>query len=159
MKDETSDVLKNNMGMFNTNKLEKRVLVSFSANAPSYRRVIEGLNLQATCRHPGCLAEGKDIYIPMGMGRFPIPREAYKALCPACHHNVPGDSIKNLGFWKCQYTIDGRQTAPEKKVVYKTEIAGSAQFTTFEAGDNATWAYLDVTTLPATNPNSGCQLL
>lgn len=152
---DDGEALKDNLGAFTANKCEKKVLIPFSSKAPTYRRVIQGLNLQAICNHQGCLAQGRAIFIPVGIGKYSIPRLAYESKCPSCHNIVAGEAIKNLGFWKCTYTIDGRQkTEPEETVVNKTETAESARYTTFDMGDDVTWTYLDIETKTTGTKNS-----
>lgn len=140
---------------FEANALEKKVLLPFSSKAPAYRRVIPGLNLEGICNFQGCLAEGKEVYIPIGMGKHQFAQLTDHVSCPACKKPIPADVIKNLGFWKCTYTLDGKQTAPVEKKVDETEMAIDKMFTTFETGDNVTWRYLDITTestIPAAAP-------
>ena len=46
----------------------------------------------------------------MGIGIFQINMEVHKQKCPVCHQNVPYDTIKNMGFCRCYFSIDGKQT-------------------------------------------------
>lgn len=145
--EESEEILKG--FEFEANALEKKVLLPFSSKAPVYRRVIPGLNLEGICNFQGCVAKDKEVYIPIGMGKYQFAQLTdKKGICPACRKPIPADAIKNLGFWKCAYTLDGKQTAPIEKKVDKTEIAIDQKFTTFETGDNVTWRYLDITTTP-----------
>lgn len=137
------------------NALEEKVLLSFSPTAPAYRRVIPGLNLEGKCATGGCDADGKVVYIPIGISgadnKHEIPRLVFeKAICPACQKPVPPTSVTNLGFWKCKYTIDARiddpLADPEDLVIKKTVVVEDKKFTTFKAGDQKTWVYLDIST-------------
>lgn len=144
---------------FEFNGLENKVLLPFSPTAPNYRRVIPGLNLEGKCATAGCSADGKIVYIPIGMSgpgynnRFSIPRMIYeKAICPACQKVIPPGSVTNLGFYKCKYKIDGRLSdeASGDPRVLKTDTAEDQKFTTFKSGDHKTWVILDVNTEPTT---------
>lgn len=144
----------------NFNSLQTKILLSFSPTAPAYRRVIPGLNLEGQCSTAGCEAYGKIVYVPIGMSgpdqdkRYQIPRLVYeKAICPACQDPLPPDSVTNLGFWKCQYTIDGRLDSPTianpDRVVKETVVVEDKKFTTFKSGEHKTWVFLDISTQSA----------
>ncbi len=138
--------------------LESKVLLSFSSTAPAYRRVIPGLNLEGRCATAGCVADGNIVYVPIGISgpgedkRYQIPRLVFeKAICPACQKTLPPESVKNLGFWKCQYTIDGRQedstvTDQADLIVKRTVVVEDEKFTTFKSGEHKTWVFLDINT-------------
>lgn len=144
------------------NALENKLLLSFSSTAPAYRRVIPGLNLEGQCATAGCVADGKIVYVPIGISgpgvdkRYQIPRLVFeKAICPACQKPLPPKSVSNLGFWKCQYTIDGILESPDSdnptgKVV-RTEVVEDKKFTTFESGKHKRWVCLDINTESATH--------
>lgn len=126
---------------FILNDLETKKRVNFSSDAPFYRRVCQGLNLQGSCKTPTCDAFKKVVFIPKGLGNFNIAKEVCRAPCPACDKTLGHTDVNNIGFWNCKYTIDGSR---EGKEVLKTDIAGREHYTTFKTGNEVTWNYLEV---------------
>ena len=57
---------------FQFNSLEKKIKKDFFNNAPSYRIVASGLNLEAKCATNNCVAFGKKVWIQKGFGQFNI---------------------------------------------------------------------------------------
>lgn len=143
---------------FSFNKLESSFLVEFSATAPFYRKVIRGLNLEGSCEFNNCKAFKRKVCIPVGMGKFNIPQTMNRSICPACDTKLDFKKITNLGFWECNYSIDGRFDEHDVK---KNDIAPSTKYKTFKPGDNCIWAYLDIEVTPlAQEPeaNGGCMI-
>jgi hypothetical protein len=155
---------------FSFNTLEDKRLIDFSKNAPFYRRVISGLNIQGECRNETCQANRKVVYIPRGMGDFNIAKEKHQSRCPACEQKIPFEAVNNLGFWNCKYQIDGKRAdlppSTEDTEKPKEGIAELERYTTFQAGKDCAWEYLEVTTKPLSPPtkassssSGGCHLL
>lgn len=130
------------------NKLEQKVRVVFSDTAPDYRRVCEGLNFEGKCANPECESFKHDVavIVNQGIGKFRVAEILDELECSACDRNIPLESIKNLGFWNCIFTIKGKQTKPEVKMVDTTDVAEKDHYTTFKSGDEAKWTYLKITT-------------
>lgn len=148
------------------NRLEAKEHIEFSKNAPSYRIVAQGLNLEAKCLNKVCEAYKKFVIIPKGIGEFNIPEEMDNAICPACDKLLKFTQVNNLGFWNCTYKIKGKMIQPEELPVDPPpDTAEKRNYTTFISEDNCQWAYLTVTTsLPIKEhaepiESSGCRLI
>lgn len=147
---------------FEFNQLEKKVHVPFSNTAPSYRRVCRGLNMEGKCMNSICAAFDKYVIVPKGLGEFRIAQELDQTLCPACDNNISFSNLRNLGFWNCKFTIHGKQTAPEEKTVNRSGEAEKKHYTTYQAGNDCTWTYLDITTTKPTmtkQVSSSCDIV
>jgi hypothetical protein len=131
---------------FGFNKLEKKEKISFSPQAPNYRIVCRGLNLEGKCTNKVCEAFNKNVIVPKGLGEFHIAEELDQSQCPACDENILFKNIRNLGFWNCKFKIVGKQLSPEEKQVSKSDTAEKKHYTTYQEDDDCTWAYLNVTT-------------
>ena len=129
---------------FTFNRLEHIKQVQFSKDAPDYCRVIRGLNLEGICGNAVCIAHKKIVIIPIGYGDYNIGQLQYTSQCPACDTGVDSEKVKNLGFWDCHYTIEGKQQAKEEKIE-KQDTAPKEHYRTFKQEDDCSWAYLQVT--------------
>ena len=135
---------------FEFNGLENVIQKQFDENAPVYRSVSKGLNLEGRCKNKKCLAGGKLVWVRKGMGEFDIGRLQYTSICPMPNCNEKLKEVHNLGFFDCSYTIDGFQTEPkEVEVLKENQIASNKQFTTFDSNKkNVRWSYLKIMTKP-----------
>lgn len=136
---------------FEANSLEKVRSVNFSKDAPFFRRVTSGLNVRGECANEKCSSKSGTyngiVYVPQGMGSFNFGQLKCNTNCPACSEKLPFKSITNLGFWNCEYEIEG-QRQDEADPTKKTKVASKEAFTTFEEGDNVSWVYLNIKTKP-----------
>ena len=84
--------------------LERR---NFSAGAPDYRIVTQGLNIEA--RHvefrTSCKAKGNTYWQMKGLGSFDLLYEFNNVECPLCNKKTPKDYIINLGFNNCDFIV------------------------------------------------------
>lgn len=130
---------------FQFNKLEGRKYTQFSSDAPRYRVVGAGLNLEGACTSQSCVA-GKIkawVIVPKGIGIFNVIEELCRAQCPACEGLIGLENMKNLGFWKCTFILRGQQVAPEfKNIDQQAEEAEEHHYTTFASTEECTWRYL-----------------
>lgn len=131
---------------FAFNNLKSTFFIQFDPKAPNYRRVVRGLNLEGKCQLEDCEALNKNVCVPLGMGKFNVPQEMNRAMCPACDTKLESKNINNLGFWNCKYTIDGMRDAEPPSKEYDT--APSDKYKTFKPSENCKWAYLEVTAEP-----------
>lgn len=130
-----------NMGVHFSN-LENKYLIEFS-EAPQWRIVSRGLNLEGKCTNDSCQANKKRVWVQMGMGKYDINRVIFELKCPSCKQKVT--EVNNAGFWDCRYVINGMQIEPAEKKVIQEDIAPKDQFLTFPP-DQAKWAYLNIET-------------
>ena len=92
-------------------KNETRI-VEFDSNAPYYRYVKNGLNIQAICGNE-CEAKDKIVYCKIGFVRdYNILHHFGDFKCPACHNEI---YPKNFGFLRCNYKIDYEKWDNNKK--------------------------------------------
>ncbi len=78
-------------------------IIEFDENAPFYRRVNNGLSIQAICGND-CQAKDKIVYCYIGFVRnYNILNNLENIKCPACRNEV---YPKNFGFLRCKYKID-----------------------------------------------------
>lgn len=121
---------------------------NFDSSAPRWRILCLGLNYQSICESSGCPAYKQYVWIQCGMGKFDILDDIFKRVCcPEC--KKPAADPKNIGFWNCEFTIDGKQLAPERKLVNYTAFAPKDKYISFK-GSEANWASLTITTKPNT---------
>jgi hypothetical protein len=55
---------------FNSLTSKKKIQFSNDPNAPNYRRIFPGLNLEAICSNKSCLAYDQKVWIQKGFGIF-----------------------------------------------------------------------------------------
>ena len=80
-------------------------IVEFDYNAPDYRTVGNGLNVQAICGSD-CEAKDKIVYCRIGFVRnYDVIQNVGNGniKCPACNNLI---YPKNFGFLRCKYRID-----------------------------------------------------
>lgn len=136
---------------FSFNSLDNKKQVQFVKKAPTYCRVISGLNMHGECVNTRCEAVGKTVFIQKGMGAFNIAQLKHKSSCPACNDPIPFDKTNNLGFWNCQYEVEGYRSDKSEET-QKKEVAEKEFYTTFKPGEDCAWEYLQVTTTPLQVP-------
>lgn len=127
------------------NKLEKRKEIIPVTEGPNFRRIRQGLNFEGKCQNKVCEAFNNYVFIPKGLGEFRIAEDRYNSKCPSCDTPIPVKSLLNLGFWNCHFIVKGRQIDPEDKEVNEPGESGKNTYTTFQQGDDCTWAFLDIT--------------
>ena len=106
---ETIDVSKNNTE-----------IVEFDNNAPYYRRVGNGLSIQAICGSD-CEAKDKIVYCPIGFVRnYDVLQNIGNGniKCPACKNLI---YPKNFGFLRCKYKIDFTKLEGNKPISNSVE--------------------------------------
>ncbi len=128
---------------FNHMTHEKRV--AFSEAAPKWRAVIPGLNLTGTCINKECVASGKRVVIPKGIGAFHIDLASHLSKCPCC--NTIATNINNAGFYKCLYSVQGRKENGERVDSSDTRAPDNEVLTFKHAGVSLDkWDQLTITT-------------
>lgn len=126
-----------------TNDVKVKVFRTFK-QAPPWRYISEGLNLEAECKLDKCQAFKKLVWIQKGFGEFDIIDIVFnRTLCPMCEQET--EDVVNFGFLNCDYKIIGNQIKPERKKVDIAENAPKGGVTTFEPGE-ANWVSMTITT-------------
>eukprot|EP00735_Rhodelphis_limneticus_P008747 TRINITY_DN2237_c0_g1::TRINITY_DN2237_c0_g1_i2::g.6702::m.6702 TRINITY_DN2237_c0_g1::TRINITY_DN2237_c0_g1_i2::g.6702 ORF type:complete len:380 (-),score=40.22,sp/P62975/UBIQ_RABIT/73.68/6e-30,ubiquitin/PF00240.18/7.7e-24,Rad60-SLD/PF11976.3/9.9e-12,zf-RING_2/PF13639.1/1.8e+03,zf-RING_2/PF13639.1/6.7e-07,zf-rbx1/PF12678.2/2.5e+03,zf-rbx1/PF12678.2/5.9e-05,zf-Apc11/PF12861.2/5.3e+02,zf-Apc11/PF12861.2/0.0016,FANCL_C/PF11793.3/2.9e+02,FANCL_C/PF11793.3/0.011,zf-C3HC4_2/PF13923.1/7.2e+03,zf-C3HC4_2/ len=140
---------------------DRRIIkqIAFTKDAPSWRSVIKGLNIEGECANDACKAYKQSVFCPIGMGDFDLILDVEKVHCPACkQHVVP----VTAGFYGCYYRHcgikmqgDGKARKPER-VSSDWYHARDEDFTYFNPQQaTVSWARLVIST-QATNPHEEC---
>ena len=94
----------------------------FSESAPSYRIVMEGINIFGICKVKKCKAYKQEVIYPLiNKKRFNLIDEKEDLECPECGGNI---IPKTAGFYLCNYKITGKKY--ENKEVEDFEFEGQA---------------------------------
>lgn len=119
---------------------------------PIWKLVKKGLNLEGRCNNEKCDVER--IWIQKGFGKFDIAREIFEKNCPKCALRI---YIVNLGFWDCEYRIDGMKVQNLQKVE-KTDRAPILDLLTFTP-NQVQWAYLSIETTKIHEARYRCTIM
>ena len=124
-----------------TTKVERE----FSDNAPNWRIVCKGLNLEGKCKNVDCVAKDKMVWIQKGFGEFNMNKECYNSPCPMCKRDV--EEVETCGFYDCTYSYEGKCKEVAEKIVLNDQVAPSDKLLTFEKDEKMNnWFYLNITT-------------
>ena len=126
--------------------------------APVYRRISDGLNLEADCQN--CYKKvwakidvenrykGKKVYskkkgniVENGFNIGLIIGDCY---CSNCNEVIKPENVNRLGFHKCKYFIYGRKHKENNKVKVEGEILTENEFRHFNVGNIIEWASMEV---------------
>ena len=117
-------------------------IVEFDNNAPYYRRVGNGLSIQAICGSD-CEAKDKIVYCPIGFVRnYDVLQNIGNGniKCPACKNLI---YPKNFGFLRCKYKIDFTKWEGNKPISNSVEGEADEKFKLFsEYSGNANFTKL-----------------
>ena len=117
-------------------------IVEFDNNAPYYRRVGNGLSIQAICGSD-CEAKDKIVYWYIGFVRnYDILQNIGNGNieCPACRNPI---YPKNFGFLRCKYKIDFTKWEGNKPISNSVEGEADEKFKLFsECSGNANFTKL-----------------
>ena len=95
----------------------------FSKNAPSYRGVEKGINIFGICINSLCLANNKEVVVPIKKKFFDLIEEKYDLKCPKCSNII---IPKTCGFSRCEYKISGKIYENENDKIKKFSIEEKA---------------------------------
>ena len=117
-------------------------IVEFDENAPYYRRVGNGLSIQAICGSD-CEAKDEIVYCPIGFVRnYDVLQNIGNGniKCPACKNLI---YPKNFGFLRCKYKIDFTKWEGNKPISNSVEGEADEKFKVFsEYSGNANFTKL-----------------
>ncbi len=101
--------------------LKEPVYREFTDNAPEYRIVYPGLNLEGMCCNLRCQALDEKAWCKKGFGKFIINVETKKSECPLCHTKL--NNVENMGLYKGKATIKGMKSNSDEfeKIYTNTE--------------------------------------
>lgn len=131
---------------FSFSNFKKKVEKKFSNNAPDWRILTKGLNLEGICTNPQCDAHNKKVWVQKGFGKFNIAKEFTRSFCPMPNCKKKVKEIEQCGFFYCKYVIEG-ETVDEQKVSLKGSHKKTSGFEKFLAGgeDSARYTFLEIT--------------
>ena len=78
--------------------------LDFSADAPKWREVKQGLNIFGVCNNSKCKAFKKEVVHKVGFHKFDLKKEVLNIKCPMCDKII---KAKTCGFLKCEYQFSG----------------------------------------------------
>jgi hypothetical protein len=61
------------------------IIGKFSDDAPKWRRIAHGLNLEGDCVNKKCVAFNQKVWIQKHFGKFSMTTEVHKSPCPMCN--------------------------------------------------------------------------
>ncbi len=127
----------------------KTKILKFDINAPRYRTVHDGLNIQGKCGNKDCEAHNKIVYCIVA---FTINYDIITNLekgnikCPACDNDI---YPLNYGFLHCKYKIDFTKWENNKKISDSVKGEAGNEFKVFsESSGNANFTKLIFTVTP-----------
>ena len=107
---------------FNFASMESGRNKRFGKNAPNYRVICPGFNLEGRCTNVECEAFKQLAWSNLGYSRSPqqvvslfetagfnIGLLLHKTPCPLCRKMFDSDSIVSCGFFRCRYSYEGFQ--------------------------------------------------
>ncbi|KAF0683754.1 Aste57867_24224 [Aphanomyces stellatus] len=127
-------------------------VIHFSSDAPKWRTVNFGLNVEGRCDNSGCVAYFQLVYTPLGFRSFNVV--ASVASCPMCHEAVVP---KSCGFYKCRWRYEGVKVHTDLHLSSGWALAEGDVYHAFKAVDSdlVRWASL-VVTAQQLQPPSEC---
>ena len=79
----------------------------FSNKAPSFRIVVEGINIYGICKSKKCIAYNKEVVVPLkDIYKFDLIKERENLECPVCEGLI---IPKTFGFHLCEYFVKGKK--------------------------------------------------
>lgn len=128
-------------GEFSFNSLKNEVARGFSDDAPDYRTVRTGINIEAICNHETCDAYKKAVWVMWGFEPCDIGKDIFR--CPECAK--PCSKAFNVGFHNCVWTITSESL--DKKPLTKKGRAQDKFITFTNDGPDAMaqYTYLKIT--------------
>ena len=85
-------------------------LQGFSASAPIYRVISEGINFEGICRKYSCIAYKRKVWVNLGMCEESnkvcnYAEYMFELQCPACEAFIFPNDITNVSFYRCSVKI------------------------------------------------------
>ena len=80
--------------------------LTFSKKAPSYRKVIKGINIFGICTFKKCRAYQKEVVVRIKKKKFDFVEERNDLFCPECEALIVP---KTVGFYLCKFIIYGKK--------------------------------------------------
>lgn len=85
---------------------KKAELKKVDSNAPAWRVVKPGLNLEGICKGGNCKASGDTVIINKEFALYDVEADSSTNKCPCCKTTI---ELTNIGFHKCLFTYVGKR--------------------------------------------------
>ncbi len=118
----TPKILAKDTVPFGFTNFEKKKEATFNKNAPVWRTIHKGLNLEGICINQPCKAYNKRVWVPQKFGIFYVAEIISEATCPMCKSEKGLKGVETCGLYQCHYAIKGRyltKNGVEKKLQQK----------------------------------------
>ena len=103
-------------------------IIEQDIDAPPYRRICNGLSVQAICEND-CVLKNQIIYTTLGfVTNYNILSHLNDIKCPKCQKTV---YPKNFGFFQCKYEIEYDKWENNKKISGSIEGKTEKEFILF----------------------------
>ena len=97
--------------------------IYFSENAPDYRLVCKGINIEGICKSKKCEAFKEKVIVPLeNKEKFDLIEERDDLACPICENLIVP---KTVLFHLCKYKIKGKKIENDKNFPF--EFSGVAE--------------------------------
>ncbi len=90
------------------NGMKNESIEDTTRGGPKRLTLTKGLNLIGYCSNVSCADHKKEVIIQKGCGQFNIAREKERSACPTCKVKLHPSGVNNLGFYECDYEIEGK---------------------------------------------------
>lgn len=84
-------------------------ITKFSKEAPSWRTIGRGLNLEGICKNKECIAYKEYVWSNFRFGTFHMSETIHKCKCPQCGKYTSGN--KRIGVYKMELTGRGMKSS------------------------------------------------
>jgi hypothetical protein len=131
---------------------------SFDPNAPAWRRVCKGLNVDGKCESASCKAFGQTVIHCVGYEQFNLLKDA-SAKCPMCHARVKPFTCR---FYDCAWKFEGVKLSNGNSIASPWKDASGHQEHRFEANEKTgcvDWTSLLIVAKPRIDANAAKLLL
>ena len=130
---------------FNFSDMDNYKICGFYNDAPEWRVVSHGLNLEGVCNNTNCKAFNKKVWINFGFGIFSVEKLVTVGKCPMCH--CIADKIKSCGFYNCYYSYQGIKMNNDINIETKKKLAGKNNLVYYDSDNGEeVWKTMMITT-------------
>ena len=130
------------------NSMNEPIIIKFGTDAPKWRMINIGLNLEGVCKNKNFEAYRQKVWIPKGFGKFNITKEVYDSKCPICPKVC--EDVENMGLYMARCISKGRIKGESEEKRMESEHRQKDGFLTFEDKDETRveWLYLEMEVVP-----------
>ncbi|MCP3659128.1 MAG: hypothetical protein GY830_01940 [Bacteroidetes bacterium] len=143
------------------------IIKNFNPNAPKWRTIFPGINIEAVCSNKDCIVKrcwaiiknrkGKlkkrfkgsydknykeDFEDQFENGCFNLYTLFNSLHCPKCDSKC--EEVKNIGFYKCEFSIYAKEYATRKSIKNTSNIASNENLTTFKEFEIKDYSFVQI---------------